>query len=102
MTTIKVATAFGATTADTGNLSASELYDSLECWELQMTIRGRGRSEAAFQFKAAAKQHIRRTKQELSDRCLPMERPDWLQDAKAELFDAQDERETCALDVAVQ
>ena len=105
MSTITPSTAYGTTdTVDTGDLGASELYDALEDWKLQLSINGRGRNEASAHFRAIAKPEIRRIRRELSGRCLPMERPDWLADAEAALADAQDERETqqCALDVEVQ
>ena len=105
MSTITPSTAYGTTdTADTGDLSASELYDALEDWQLRLSIDGRGRNEASAHFRAIAKPVIRRIRQELRDRCLPMERPAWLQDAESALADAQDERETqaAALDMAVQ
>jgi hypothetical protein len=46
MTTITLVPSFGSGAADLGDLSASELYDSLESWTTQNSIHGRGPSPA--------------------------------------------------------
>jgi len=104
VTTVATSPNFGANEADTGDLSASELYAALEDWQAQLRINGRGRNEASSHFRSIAKPEIRRIKRELRARHLPVERPDWLADAEQALADARDERETVtsALDVAVQ
>jgi hypothetical protein len=90
-----ISTALGATdTAQPGDMSDLELYAALEDWQLQRSINGRGRNEAAAHFRSVAKPIIAALKRELRRRKLPMECPDWLIAAEQNLADAQDERET--------
>jgi hypothetical protein len=104
MTTATLAPSFNASpaTADLDNLTAGELYDALESWQLQLSIHGRGRSESAYQFKAVAKPAIRRIKRELRSRRMPATRSNWLADAEQRLADAQDERATRRSDRGIQ
>lgn len=96
MSSIALSPNFGAVEADTSDLRASELYDALEDWQAQLRINGRGRNEASVHFRAIAKPEIRRIKRALRALKMPMERPDWLDDAEQRLADTRDEADTYA------